>query len=146
MIEDLDATIMFYLEPWGINATIFYSWIVMAVLVIGSWFITRNLKTTIQVSRFQTLLEMIVTTIRDQIHEVSRDNPFKYLPMIGTFFLFIAMANLLTIIPWFKAPTASLSTTAAFSLCVFCAMPYFGIKNAGIWGYLKKYIERIFST
>ena len=84
---------------------------------------------------------MIVTTIRDQIHEVSGDNPAKYLPIMGTFFLFIAMTNLMTIIPWFKAPTASLSTTLAFSVCVFCAIPYYGIKNAGIKGYLKKFID-----
>ena len=141
MIENLDTTIMFHLGSFGINATLFFSWIVMAVLVIGSWLITRNLKTTMQVSRFQTLLEMIVITIRNQIHDVSGDKPIKYLPMMGTFFLFIAMSNLLTIIPWFKAPTASLSTTAAFALCVFCAMPYYGIKNAGILGYLKKFID-----
>ena len=141
MIEDLDSIIIFHLGPVGINATLFYSWIVMAVLTIGSWAVTRNLKTTIQVSRWQTLLEMVVTTIRNQIHDVSGDNPIKYLPMMGTFFLFIAISNLLTIIPWFKAPTASLSTTAAFALCVFCAMPYYGIKNAGILGYLKKYID-----
>jgi len=141
MIENLDTTIVFHLGPIGINATLFFSWIVMAVLTIGSWLITRNLKTTIHVSRFQTLLEIIVTTIRNQIHEVSGDNPKKYLPMMGTFFLFIAVSNLLTIIPWFKAPTASLSTTAAFALCVFCAMPYYGIKNAGILGYLKKFID-----
>ena len=141
MIENLDKVIVFSLGPISINATLFFSWVVMAVLVLGSWAITRNLKTSIQVSRFQTLLEMIVTTIRDQIHAVSKDNPMKYLPMMGTFFLFIAMSNLLTIIPWFKAPTASLSTTAAFALCVFCAMPYYGIKNAGLLRYLKKYVD-----
>ena len=141
MIENLDKVIVFSLGPISINATLFFSWVVMAVLVVGSWAITRNLKTSIQVSRFQTLLEMIVTTIRDQIHAVSKDNPMKYLPMMGTFFLFIAMSNLLTIIPWFKAPTASLSTTAAFALCVFCAMPYYGIKNAGLLRYLKKYVD-----
>ena len=141
MIESLDNIIIFDLGFFSINATLFFTWIVMAVLVIGSWAITRNLKATIQISRFQTLLEMIVTSMRNQIHEVSGDNPMKYLPMMGTFFLFIALSNLLTIIPWFKAPTTSLSTTAAFALCVFCAIPYYGIKNAGIKGYLRKFIQ-----
>ena len=141
MIEVLDNIIIFHLGPFGINATLFYSWIVMGVLSFGSWLITRNLKTTIEVGKFQTLLEMIVSTIRNQIHEVSGDNPAKYLPIMGTFFLFIAVTNLMTIIPWFKAPTASLSTTLAFSVCVFCAIPYYGIKNAGIKRYLKKFID-----
>ena len=62
MIEVLDNIIIFRLGPIGINATLFYSWIVMAVLVMGSWLITRSLKTTIEVGKFQTLLEMIVST------------------------------------------------------------------------------------
>ena len=141
MLENLDDIIIVNLGFFSINATLFFSWIVMAVLVIGSWLITRNLKASAQVSRFQTFLELIVTSMRDQIHEVSGDNPMKYLPMMGTFFLFIAVSNVLTIIPWFKAPTTSLSTTAAFASCVFCAIPYYGIKNAGILGYLKKFID-----
>ncbi len=141
MIEDLDALIMFTLFGIPINATIFYTWVVMAILVGASWLATRNLKTTVKVSRFQTALEMIVMTIRNQIKEVSNDNPMKYLSIIGTFFLFIALSNLLTIFPFFKAPTASLSTTAAFSAAVFFAMPWYGIRNAGIKAYLKKYIE-----
>ena len=113
----------------------------MAVLTLLSFVVTRNLKTTLKVSGLQTALEMIVMTIRSQIKEVSGDNPARYIGMMGTFFLFIGLSNLLTIIPWFRAPTASLSTTLAFSLCVFCAMPVYGVRNAGIRGYLKKYIE-----
>lgn len=141
MIEDLDTLIILTIFGIPINATLFYSWIVMILLVIMSKLATSRLKTTLHVSRFQTALEMIVMAIRGQIKEVSGDNPVKYLPIIGTFFLFIGLCNLLTIIPWFKAPTASLSTTAAFSLCVFLAMPYYGIRNVGVKGYFKKYIE-----
>ncbi|MGN1063447.1 MAG: F0F1 ATP synthase subunit A [Alphaproteobacteria bacterium] len=141
MIEDLDSLIMFSIFGLNINATLFYSWVVMAILTVLSWLATRHLKTTVEVSKFQTAMEMIVMTIRTQIKEVSGDNPTKYLPIMGTFFLFIVTSNLLTIIPWFRAPTASLSTTGAFSLCVFFAMPYYGIRNAGIKAYLKKYID-----
>lgn len=143
MIENLDALVLFYIGPFPINATLFYTWVVMALLVGLSWLITRHLKNGLYVSRWQTALEMIVMGVRRQIFEVSNDNPAKYLPIIGTFFLFIGLSNLLTIIPIFKAPTASLSTTAAFALCVFLAMPYYGIRNAGFIGYLKKYIDPI---
>lgn len=141
MIENLDTLIIFQIWMFPVNATLFYTWIVMALLVGGSWLITRRLKTGLYVSRWQTALEMIVMGVRKQIYEVSNDNPAKYLPIISTFFLFIGLSNLLTIIPIFKAPTSSLSTTAAFALCVFLAMPYYGVKNAGIVGYLKKYID-----
>ncbi len=141
MIEDLDKMILFHIGPFPINATIFFTWIVMFVLCLISIFVTRNLKDTQKVSRLQIVLEMIVLGIRKQIYEVSQDNPAKYLPVIGTFFLFIGMSNLLTIIPGFRAPTASLTTTIAFASCVFLAMPYYGIRNAGVIGYLKKYID-----
>ncbi len=140
---NLDKTILFYLWGFPINQTIFYTWIVMAILVGMSVYISRKIKDTIEVSRFQTALEMIVMGMRTQVHEVSNDNPAKYLPLICTFFLFIGLSNLLTIIPTFQAPTASLSTTVAFALCVFVAIPYYGIRNAGIKGYLKKYIEPV---
>lgn len=138
---NLDKNILFYLWNFPINQTIFYTWIVMALLVGVSVYISRKIKDTIEVSRFQIVLEMIVMGMRTQVHEVSNDNPAKYLSLICTFFLFIGLSNLLTIIPFFQAPTASLSTTVAFALCVFVTIPYYGIRNAGIKGYLKKYIE-----
>ena len=143
MIEDLDTLIMLRLFGIPVNYTIFYSWVVMAILVFLSWMATRNLHATLRVSRFQTALEMIVMAIRGQIRDVSGDNPMKYLPIIGTFFLYISLSNLLTVIPWFRAPTASLSTTGGFAFCVFCAIPIYGIRNAGIKGYLRKYIDPI---
>lgn len=140
-LENIDTIPIFTLFGITIGGTVFFSWIVMMVLVLLSWLATRNLKTTIRVSKLQTAMEMIVMTIRSQIKEVSGDNPARYMPIMGTFFLFIGMSNLMTVIPWFRAPTASLSTTLAFSLCVFCAMPIYGIRNQGIVGYLKKYID-----
>lgn len=140
-LENIDTLPIVQLFGITIGGTVFFSWIVMAVLVLVSWLTTRNLKTTVSVSSLQTAMEMIVMTIRSQIKEVSGDNPARYMPIMGTFFLFIGLSNLLTIIPWFRAPTASLSTTLAFSLCVFCAMPIYGIRNQGILGYLKKYID-----
>lgn len=140
-LQNTDTMSIIKIGPLVIGGTVFYSWIVMAVLTILSWIATRKLKTTVRVSGLQTAMEMIVMAIRSQIKEVSGDNPARYMPIMGTFFLFIGVSNLLTIIPWFRAPTASLSTTLAFALCVFCAMPIYGIKNAGIKGYFRKYIE-----
>lgn len=141
MIENLDAIIVLNIFGIPINYAIFYSWLVMAVLVIASGLATRNLHATLHVSRFQTALEIIVMAIRSQIKEASGENPMRYLPIMGTFFLYIAMSNLLTIVPWFRAPTASLSTTLAFAFCVFCAIPIYGIRKVGVKGYLRKYFE-----
>ncbi len=141
MVENLDAKVLFWVLGFPINATLVYTWVVMGILGLGSFILTRSLKAEGPLSKPQVALEMLVMGIRRQIKEVSLDNPARYLKGIGTFFLFIALSNLLTIIPGFKAPTSSLSTTAAFAFCVFVAMPIYGIQNAGVKGYLKKYVE-----
>jgi F-type H+-transporting ATPase subunit a len=124
-----------------INLTIVTTWVLMLVLIIGSWLITRKLKTDIKISRWQCILEMIVTGIDQQIEAVGLANPKQYISFIGTLFLFIAIANVCIIFPWYEPPTGSLSTTAALAICVFMAVPFFGIEKSGIKGYLKSYIE-----
>ena len=124
-----------------INLTIVTTWVLMILLVIGAWLATRNLKTEIKTTRWQSVLEMLVIMIRDQIKEVGLAKPEKYMGFIGTMFLFIAFANLLTILPWYEPPTASLSTTAALAVCVFIAVPVFGITEGGLKGYLRSYLQ-----
>lgn len=124
-----------------LNATITSTWVLMAVMVVGSKLITRNLSTELRRSRWQNWLEMIVTAIEEQIREVGLANPRKYIAFLGTLFLFVSTAALSTVVPGFDPPTSSLSTTTALALCVFIAAPVFGIKEQGIGGYLKSYIE-----
>ena len=143
MLEQYDEQIAFYLPYWNVpvNWTIASTWIVMAVLMLISWLATRHLKTGNQVSHWQTGMEVLVKVIHGQIREMTQSNPMTYLPFIGTLFLFIMMCNLLTLIPMFKTPTASLSTTAALAFLVLLGVPFFGIKNGGLKRYLKKYLE-----
>jgi F-type H+-transporting ATPase subunit a len=124
-----------------LNGTIVFTWALMLVLVVGSKIITRKLSTELKRSRWQNLLEIVVTAIEKQIEDVGLKNPQKYIGFLGTLFLFVALSALCTIIPGFEPPTGSLSTTAALALCVFVAVPLFGIEEQGLWGYLKSYAE-----
>ena len=124
-----------------LNLTIVVTWGLMILLATGAWLITRNLKTDIKTTRWQNILEMLVLTMKDQIKEVGLNKPRKYISFIGTMFLFIMVSNLLSIIPWYEPPTASLSTTAALAICVFLAVPLFGITENGLKGYLKTYLQ-----
>lgn len=124
-----------------LNATLVFTWAVMLVLVIGAKLITRNLTAEHQRSRWQNLLEIVVTAILKQIEEVGLRNPRTYLGFLGTLFLFVAMASLCTVIPGYEPPTGSLSTTTALALCVLVAVPAFGVSEQGLSGYLKSYIE-----
>ncbi|MCJ7592458.1 MAG: F0F1 ATP synthase subunit A [Woeseiaceae bacterium] len=127
-----------------LNSTIVFTWGLMFMLVVGSKLITRKLSTSLERSRWQNLLEIIVTGIEKQIKEVGLNEPKKYLGFIGTLFLFVGSASLCTIIPGFEPPTGSLSTTAALALCVFVAVPFFGIEEQGIGNYLKSYMKPTF--
>ncbi len=124
-----------------LNATIVFTWALMLVMAVGSKLVTRKLSTGLEHSHWQNLLEIIVSGIEKQIEDVGLRNPKKYLGFLGTLFLFVAMANLCTVIPFYEPPTGSLSTTAALALCVFVAVPLFGILDQGLGGYLKSYIE-----
>jgi len=124
-----------------LNGTIVFTWALMFVLAVGSKLITRKLSTELKRSRWQNLLEIVVTAIEKQIEDVGLKNPQKYIGFLGTLFLFVALAALCTIIPGFEPPTGSLSTTAALALCVFVAVPLFGIEEQGLWNYLKSYAE-----
>jgi F-type H+-transporting ATPase subunit a len=132
------------LWEWGfvrISATLVFTWIVMALLVVGSWLVTRRITTEPHVGRWQNLLEVLVGGMRRQIREVSQQESGTYLPFVGTLFLFILVSNLLAIVPGFRPPTASLSTTTALALCVFVAVPLFGIGRQGLRGYFKQYVR-----
>lgn len=124
-----------------INATLVFSWVAMLVLVGGSWLITRTLTPGLHPSRGQNLLEALVRQILDQIESASLQDPRRYLPFIGTLFLFIVTSNVLDVVPGFRAPTASLTTPAALAVCVFVAVPVFGIANRGPADYFRNYIQ-----
>ncbi|NLX19899.1 MAG: F0F1 ATP synthase subunit A [Desulfobulbus sp.] len=136
-----DAIVFWKLGPFPISATLVFTWAVMVLLAGGSWLVTRKLTGGTSVSRGQLLLEIVLNTIRGQIRDVVDTDADRYLPFIGTLFLFILVSNILVVVPGFQAPTGSLSTTTALALCVFVAVPVFGIMNQGLRGYLKTYLQ-----
>lgn len=127
-----------------LNLTIVTTWGLMLVLVLAAWLATRRLSSGIEISWWQSLLEILVLNLRDQIKEVGIPAPRTYLPFLGTLFIFIAFAALCNIFPAYFPPTSSLSTTTALALCVFFAVPAYGISKSGLLGYLKTYLEPTF--
>jgi F-type H+-transporting ATPase subunit a len=127
-----------------LNGTIVFTWAIMLVLAVGSKLVTRKLSTDLKRARWQNLLEIVVCGMEEQIKEVGLGEPEKYIGFLGTLFLFVAAASLCTVIPGYEPPTGSLSTTAALALCVFVAVPFFGIAEQGLAGYLKSYVKPTF--
>lgn len=136
-----DQVVIWQWGPVSLNATILFTWVVMGLIVFVSWIVTRRLSSGEQLSRWQNLLEILVKGMQDQIREISHQETKIYLPFVGTLFLFIAVSNLLSIVPGYTPPTASLSTTASLAICVFIAVPLYGILNRGPLSYIKDYIK-----
>ncbi|WP_303288011.1 F0F1 ATP synthase subunit A [Marinobacter sp. SS8-8] len=136
-----DETTLFTVWGIGINETITNTWIVMIVLTVVSILVTRKLRPDVPPNRWRTALEVIVTAIQSQIEEISPRASRHVLYFSGTLFLFIALSNLLLVVPGFTPPTSSLSTTAALAFSVLIAVPLFGITRQGIGGYLKTYVQ-----
>ena len=93
------------------------------------------------IGRWQAAVEAYVDWIRDTVKEVFGEDPAPFVPLIGALMGFIAVSNLLSVVPWLRPPTADLSTAVALSLVVFCAVPYYGIRRLGVRRYLHKYLE-----
>jgi len=129
---------------WGfvkISATLVFTWVVMAILVLASILITSRLKKGPEISRWQAMLESLVSTMQAQIEEIMDGSSERFLVFLSSLFLFISLSNLLDLFPGFQPPTGSMYTTAALALCVFFAVPLFGIRSRGIKDYLKQYIK-----
>ena len=96
-----------------LNATIAFTWALMLVLAVGSKLITRKLSTDLKRSRWQNLLEIVVTAINKQIEDVGLRHPEKYIGFLGTLFLFAAAAALCTIIPDYESPSERKRSTSS---------------------------------
>jgi F-type H+-transporting ATPase subunit a len=135
----LTTTTLFTIGPVPISETVAVTWGLMAALALGSWLATRSL--ALRPSRTQTVLEIIVAAVEDQIQATVRVAPGPYVPLIGTLFLFILAANWSSLVPGVEPPTAHIETDAALGLIVFLSIIYFGIRVRGLRGYLTTFAE-----
>jgi F-type H+-transporting ATPase subunit a len=115
------------------------TWLIMAVLALVCRSVTRRL--TMQPDGRQAVLEGIVTGITGQIEDVIGKDARPFLPLVGTLFIFLAVANLSGVLPGVEAPTSKIETPAALALIVFFSVHYFGVRSRGWRGYLASFAE-----
>jgi F-type H+-transporting ATPase subunit a len=113
------------------------TWGIMALLALGSYLATRRLD--IRPGIRQTIVEVVVTAIEQQLAEVMHDHAGRFVPLLGALFLFLVFANLSGVVPGVAPPTARIETAAALALIVFLATQYFGVKANGLFGYLGSF-------
>lgn len=136
-----DQSILLDLGTVKISATLVFTWLTIALLAGLARWGTRKLSSTSELSPWQNLMEVLVEGIESQIADIARQDPRPFLPFVATLFIFIAACNVLAVVPAYQAPTGSLSTATALALCVFVAVPLYGIRRRGWLAYLRNYLR-----
>jgi F-type H+-transporting ATPase subunit a len=124
--------------PVIITNTVVTTWVIMGVLWILSWLLSRRLR--IEPGPLQTVIEGIVETIENTVAAVSPQYTRQIMPFIGSLWIFLVIANLSGLIPMVHSPTRDLSATAALAFLVFLSTHWFGIRLQGLKGYLHHYL------
>jgi F-type H+-transporting ATPase subunit a len=135
------VTHLFGMESLPITDTLIVSWVVVFMLIIAGKIIGSNLK--LIPGSVQNATELLLTAIEDQIEPMLPGEGRKFLPFIGTIFIFIGVANLIGIIPFVANPTADLNTTLGMGLVVFLISHVEGVRENGLWGYIKGFAEPV---
>jgi F-type H+-transporting ATPase subunit a len=126
------------LGPLDITNTIVTTWVIMAVLGLLGWLVTRRLH--MEPGPIQTVAEGIVGSIEEAIRSVAPEHVSQLLPFIGSLWIFLVIANLSGLIPGVHSPTRDLSATAALAILVFLSAHWFGIRAQGVKAYLRHYL------
>jgi F-type H+-transporting ATPase subunit a len=122
-----------------LNETVLTTWGVMVFLLLLCWPASRSLR--VEPGPWQTALEGVVTAIEGAIAAVVPEHAGRILPFVGTLWIFLAVANLVGILPGLHGPTADLSTTAGLALLVFLSVHWYGVRIHGWRTYLRHYLE-----
>jgi len=120
-----------FLHRWE---NVVFSWtIALAITGVALWG-TRQKRDL--PGPLQNFLESVVEGLETFVTDVLGERGKKYVPFIGTLFLYILCQNLIGVVPGMKSPTSNLNTTVALAVTVFFYVQWTGIRENGIVGYV----------
>ncbi len=135
----LEKDVIFRLAGIQVTATVVATWGMVAVISVLAIYGGQHLQA--RPSRWQAVAEWSIGGVSSLIGEMTGDSGRRYLPLVATIGLFILVANLMAVLPYVEAPTATISTPAALAVLVFFSVHYFGIREQGVWGYMRSFAE-----
>src|SRR5579872_4094734 len=113
--------------------------IVVAAVIVVVFAILRPRLSVDRPGKMQLSFETIFSFLKGEAsYNIGHDGP-KFLPFLGTLFIFILFSNLIGIIPGFESPTMNPSVPAGCALLVFVFYNFMGFKQQGIFNYLKHF-------
>jgi F-type H+-transporting ATPase subunit a len=136
------------LEPLGFHFPaghdVIPNYLVMVMLIVVtltavSLFIRSRLSVE-NPGKLQIVFEDVVRAIVGLLEEWIGPRGAEYLPLIGTFGLFILTANYMGLVPGLMAPTANINVTLGCALTTWVYYHYQGFRQQGAWGYIKHFM------
>ena len=135
----LSVEILFHIGPIPIARQVVTTWAIMAAMAIFLKLALR--RPSLRAGPVQAALEIVVVAITDQLRGILNRDPRPYVPLLGSLFLFLAIANLSAILPGVQSPTGHIETPAALAAIIFVAVHVYGVRARGTGAYLRHYME-----
>ena len=118
-----------------VRDTVVSTWVMMALIVAVAVIARR---------RWPAALEMLIDSLNDTVSSMMGRPAEPYLPFLGTLAIFIAVANVIGVVPFLVTPTRDINTPLALALVVSFSVNYFAIRSKGVIGYLKGIASPVF--
>ena len=92
----------------------------------------------------QQIAELLLTNpmrigIRDVLDEAAGHHGRSFISFIGTISIFVLVSNLMSLFPWFSAPTGNQTVPLACASLVFLYFNFQGVRHIGLGHYLKNF-------
>ena len=136
--------VFFHIGPIPVIEQVFSAWVVMAVILLMAFLVTRNLQ---MVPRgFQNVVELVIETWMGIIQQTAGPKGRRFYAVVLTAFIYILAANWIGTTPFFgnvngfESPNSNLSMTAAMAVVVFFLVQFYAITTLGFGGYLKEFL------
>ena len=114
-------------------------WVILLMIIVSlAVLLLRGKLSVDRPAKGQQLLEMVVEQVRGLLDQVIGPYGRRYLPVVGTFAVFILIGNLMGLIPGLGAPTENINVTGALGLTSFLYYISMGFRQQGI-RYLKHF-------
>ena len=124
------------------------SLLVTGALILFAYLANRQLATASDAAipddslTLRNLAELLVEGVTGMAEGVLGHQGRRYVPLYGSFFLFILCANLIGLIPGFAPPTSNFNVTFALGVTSFVAYNVYGFREQGV-DYLKHFVGPI---
>ena len=141
-MEELNCETVFTLPVLGgISESVVVSCIIMAVLVLASILLVRNLKVE-NPGKVQLALESAISWASDFFEGIIGKENRRYIPYLITVLLFLGVSNTIALLG-FKPPTKDLNVTAALAIMSMCLIEFSGIRKNGLKHWVKHFASPV---